>query len=109
MSGADDLRAAIGRPDRRRPPAAVTQPLAAEVPAAAPVERAPRTKKVRMTIDLVPEEFDQFREWRNARARELGRGRVNSSDVMIALLREMMRNEALQAKVVAVIEREGRR
>jgi hypothetical protein len=39
----------------------------------------------------------------------LGRGRVNGSDVIIALLREMMRNEAPQTKIVDVIEREGRR
>jgi hypothetical protein len=39
----------------------------------------------------------------------LGRSRVNGSDVIIALLREMMRNEAPQTKIVDVIEREGRR
>jgi hypothetical protein len=98
MSGADELRRQLDRPHRR---AVADEPVPA-------LERAPRTKKIRMTIDLVPQEFDEFREWRNAKARELGRGRVNGTDVMIALLRRLMADEDLQRDIVAVIERDSR-
>ncbi len=106
MSGADELRSQLDRPQRRGPATAPPGPNSAEqpVPAARPV----RTKKIRMTIDLVPQEFDEFREWRNGVARELQRGRVNASDVMIALMRRLMADEQLQRDIVAVVEREGR-
>lgn len=111
MAGADDLRRQLDRPPRRQARAEAAPERPAE-PAARPVpatDRPPRTRKVRMTIDLVPQEFEDFRDWRNSVARQLQRGRVNGSDVMIALLRRLMVDEALQRDIVEVIDREGRR
>lgn len=64
--------------------------------------RAPATdtpKPVRVSLDLAPALYDDFGDWCKRSARELGRGRVKNVDVLRSLVRELLDDEALQAKV----------
>lgn len=67
---------------------------------AAPVH-TPRTAKVRRTVDLTAHQHDQLNVWCNDAARELGRARVAGQDVLRALIKRLLADEALAADVRA--------
>lgn len=78
-----------------------------ERPVARPAEA--ERKNVRLTVDLAPLLYDDFEDWRRQAARELGRGRVKSVDVVRELLRQVMADAALSRQVIDALRREGGR
>lgn len=91
----------------------VVDPEASQEPAAPVAARPPAVerKAVRVTVDLAPALYQDFEDWRRDAARELGRTRVKSVDVIRILLRELMASDAdgaeRSAAVMAALRREG--
>lgn len=71
--------------------------------------RAARSETVKSSIHLAPELHREFTSWCLDAAHELGRGRVNGSDVVRVLLRRLLADEAVQADVIEALRRDGRR
>ncbi len=84
-------------------------------PAGAPVKpatrssssRAARVKPVRMTLDLAPALHAEFEDWTTKTSRQAGRGRVVRADVLRVLVRELLKDEELQARVTDALNTEG--
>lgn len=71
--------------------------------------QAADNRKIRMTLDLTPALYDDFEDWRRTAARQLGRGRVQSVEVLRLLLRELLaKNSELSPVVIDALRREGR-
>src|SRR4051794_32196745 len=64
-------------------------------------------KPIRISLDLAPALFDQLTEWRTRAARQLGRGRVTNADALRVLVRLLLSDEELTARVVASLRRES--
>jgi hypothetical protein len=64
-------------------------------------------KPIRISLDLAPALFDQLTEWRTRAARQLGRGRVTNADVLRSLVRMLMSDEDLTARVITSLRRES--
>jgi hypothetical protein len=64
-------------------------------------------KPIRISLDLAPALFDQLTEWRTRAARQLGRGRVTNADVLRVLVRMLLSDTELTARVVSELRREG--
>jgi hypothetical protein len=62
--------------------------------------RATRSETVKTSLHLAPELHLQFTAWCLEAARELQRGRVNGSDVMRVLVRQLLADEELQNSVI---------
>ncbi len=109
MSRKDDIAASLTRESRRRP-----QPVtdAEAAPEAAAGESRPVAsgvaRKVRLTVDLMAPEFREFRHWREDTAEELGRAKVTNQDILRILVRQLLSDEELQARVRAQLQREGK-
>jgi hypothetical protein len=67
------------------------------------VDRPPRVRDVRRTVDLSPVEHQQFAVWLNEAAAELGRARVTGQDVLRALVVELLADDALSRRIREVI------
>ncbi len=65
------------------------------------------TKPIRISLDLAPALFDQLTEWRTRAARQLGRGRVTNADALRVLVRALLSDEELTARVIADLRREA--
>lgn len=68
-----------------------------------------RVRPVKVSLELAPELHAELTRWCLDAARQLGRGRVNSTEPLRALLRRLLDDEQLSAEVVAELRREGRR
>jgi hypothetical protein len=64
-------------------------------------------KPIRISLDLAPALFDQLTEWRTRAARQLGRGRVTNADALRVLVRMLITDEELTARVVHALRRES--
>jgi len=64
-------------------------------------------KPIRVSLDLAPALFDQLTEWRTKAARQLGRGRVTNADALRVLVRLLMTDEELTARVIEALARES--
>jgi hypothetical protein len=64
-------------------------------------------KPIRISLDLAPTLFDQLTEWRTKAARQLGRGRVTNADALRVLVRMLMADEELTARVIGALRRES--
>ena len=60
-------------------------------------------------LELTPALFNQLTEWRTRAARQLGRWRVTNTDALRVLVRMLMTDEDLTARVIATLRREGER
>jgi hypothetical protein len=69
----------------------------------APVDRPPRVRDVRRTVDLSPTEHRQLAVWLNEAAAELGRARVTGQDVLHALVVELLSDDALARRIREII------
>jgi hypothetical protein len=67
------------------------------------VDRPPRVRDVRRTVDLSPVEHQQLAMWLNEAAAELGRARVTGQDVLRALVVELLADDELSRRIRAVI------
>jgi hypothetical protein len=65
------------------------------------------TKPIRISLDLAPALFDQLTEWRTKAARQLGRGRVTNADALRVLVRMLMADDQLTARVIDALRRES--
>ncbi len=65
------------------------------------------TKPIRISLDLAPALFDQLTEWRTRAARQLGRGRVTNADALRVLVRLLMTDQELSAKVLTLLRQEN--
>jgi hypothetical protein len=65
------------------------------------------TKPIRISLDLAPALFDQLTEWRTRAARQLGRGRVTNADALRVLVRILLTDDELTARVIEVLKREA--
>jgi hypothetical protein len=71
-----------------------------EGPAHAPVAAsAVRTRRVRRTVDLSPVDHRRLSQWCEDAAEELGLARVTSQDVFVALVTELLADEALSGAI----------
>jgi len=66
--------------------------------------RAQRIKPIRVTLDLAPSLYADFGGWTTATARQLGKPKIPSVDVLRILVRELLHDETLQVKVVAALQ-----
>src|SRR3954469_16489694 len=64
-------------------------------------------KPIRISLDLAPALFDQLTEWRTRAARQLGRGRVTNADALRVLVRQLLADEELTARVIEALRRES--
>src|SRR3954452_7568923 len=64
-------------------------------------------KPIRISLDLAPALFDQLTEWRTRAARQLGRGRVTNADALRVLVRMLMIDQDLTARVIAALRSES--
>jgi len=64
-------------------------------------------KPIRISLDLAPALFDQLTEWRTRAARQLGRGRVTNADALRVLVRTLLSDEELTARVVTTLRHEA--
>lgn len=69
---------------------------------------AQRVRPVKMSLELAPELHAEFVRWCMDAARELGRGRVNSTEPLRVLVRRLLVDEALAAEVREALRRERR-
>lgn len=100
--------AATADPEAPAKPAASGAANVPERPRPAPAPRqAMRVKPVRMTLDLAPELHADFGQWTGQAARKTGRVKVNGSDVMRVLIRELLDNPELASTVLERLQREG--
>jgi hypothetical protein len=96
---------------RRRPAPEIVEESPAE-PVEAPRTPRPsaersaglRTKPVRVSLDLSPQLYRDLGDWSRDAAESLGRGRVTHADTLRALVRELLSNPALSAKVIRAID-----
>ena len=67
-----------------------------------------RTRRVRRTVDLSPVDHRRLSQWCEEAADELGLARVTSQDVFVALVAELLADEALgvaiRRRVKAVVD-----
>jgi hypothetical protein len=98
----------IAAGSQQRVPDPVTPKIVPEERPVPAVPRAARVKPVRMTLDLAPALHADFDDWTTRVTRQLGRGRVVRADVLRVLVRQLLEDEALQQRVVAALQREGR-
>jgi hypothetical protein len=104
VSKREELAARAARQASRRRSA---EPPAAEPPAAAePVSTAPLSRRVRITVDLLPVLHRQLSRWCTSAATELEVAKVPAAEVIRALLRELDEDEELAARVRARVRRE---
>jgi hypothetical protein len=64
----------------------------------------PRMRRVRVTVDLEPEDHMRLRRWCNDAAEQLGRGSVAQVDVVRALLHRLHCDQELARHVMKAIE-----
>jgi hypothetical protein len=64
----------------------------------------PRMRRVRVTVDLDPEDHMKLRRWCNDAAEQLGRGSVAQVDVVRALLHRLHCDQQLAGHVMKAIE-----
>lgn len=108
-TAADKARAKATRIAMTRPPEAEAI-LPEETPRLIPQSTASQpvsVKPIRISLDLAPALFDQLTEWRTRAARQLGRGRVTNADALRVLVRLLLSDEELTARVVASLRRES--
>lgn len=88
-------------------PAEPTEEQPATAAAPAPATRAtakkaaPRTKPVRITVDLAPVDYRYLKTWTGEAADALGVATVSGSDVMRGLLHTLRADPAVRAAVLA--------
>ncbi|MGW4719726.1 hypothetical protein [Nocardia sp. NPDC004260] len=75
-------KAGVGKPARTDGAPEQPQPRSHGTPV--------RQKPVRRTVDLPPELYRRLVEWQNNTAAALGKSRVTSQDVMVALVYELL-------------------
>jgi hypothetical protein len=108
-TAADKARAKAARIAAARPPepevldSEETVPASLLVTSSLPVS----IKPIRISLDLAPALFDQLTEWRTRAARQLGQGRVTNADALRVLVRMLMTDEELTARVIAALRRES--
>ena len=108
-TAADKARAKAARIAATRPPESEaidsqeTASAVSSVTSSLPVS----IKPIRISLDLAPALFDQLTEWRTRAARQLGRGRVTNADVLRVLVRMLMTDEDLTARVITSLRRES--
>jgi hypothetical protein len=68
----------------------------AQAPAVGPTVR---TKRVRRTVDLSPVDHRRLSQWCEDAADEMALARVTSQDVFVALVTELLADEALSAAI----------
>src|SRR4051812_36186477 len=108
-SAADKARAKAARIAVTRPSEAEAI-LAEETPRLSPQPSAPppvSVKPIRISLDLAPALFDQLTEWRTKAARQLGRGRVTNADALRVLVRTLLADEELTARVIQALRSES--
>ena len=66
----------------------------------------PRMRRVRVTVDLEPEDHVKLRRWCNDAADQLGRTSVTQVDVVRALLDRLHRDQELARHVMNAIDRQ---
>lgn len=96
MSTAEQLRARTGRIQARDRPAAVAQP--------APDPAPQRTKPVRQTFDLSPDQHRDLAAWRLETAVQLGRTGLSHQDLMTAVVAVLLAEESVARRVRAHLE-----
>src|SRR4051812_8698407 len=87
-------------------------PAPAPVTEAAPVvqpRQSVRVRPVKVSLELAPELHADLNRWLLDAARELGRGRVNSTEPLRVLVRRLVADPELSAQVLATLRQEGRR
>src|SRR4051794_31848304 len=98
-------RIAVARPQETE------SPLPAEEASQSLLQTSPlppgSVKPIRISLDLAPALFDQLTEWRTRAARQLGRGRVTNADALRILVRLLMTDEELTARVIDALRRES--
>jgi len=108
-TAADKARAKAARIAVTRPAEGEVTPLD-ETPLLIPQSNDSQpvsVKPIRISLDLAPALFDQLTEWRTRAARQLGRGRVTNADALRVLVRLLLSDEELTARVVASLRRES--
>jgi hypothetical protein len=111
------MSAAADRARAKAASIAATRPVEPEVTPSqdpAPVTPSPTSsqlpvsiKPIRISLDLAPALFDQLTEWRTKAARQLGRGRVTNADALRVLVRTLLADEELTARVIGALRRES--
>ena len=108
MTRKDDIAASLSRGSRRRPRvAAEARPAEPAGEGAAVAASSGAARKVRLTVDVMTPEFREFRRWREDTAEELGRATVTNQDILRILVRQLLSDEDLQARVRATLQREA--
>jgi hypothetical protein len=105
-TAADRARAKAARIAATRPEEPEVSPLLD--PALVPSQLPVSIKPIRISLDLAPALFDQLTQWRTRAARQLGRGRVTNADALRVLVRLLMADQELTARVVAALRNESR-
>ena len=103
-TAADRARAKASRLAATRPVAPESTSADETMPAISHVPVS--VKPIRISLDLAPALFDQLTEWRTKAARQLGRGRVTNAAALRVLVRMLMSDEELTARVIAALCRE---
>ncbi len=95
---AADLRARAGAIQARDRPAPVDE----IAPPPRPVEA--RTRPVRQTVDLPPEQHASLAAWRLDTALQLGRTRLTTQDVLAAVIDVLLDDDTVARRVRARLE-----
>lgn len=96
VSAAEQLRARAGRIQARDRPAPVEQPA----PEPAPV----RTRPVRQTFDLSPDQHRALAAWRLETAVQLGRTGLSQQELMAAVVTVLLEDDTVARRVRAHLE-----
>lgn len=65
-----------------------------------------RVRPIKVSLELAPELHAEFVRWCMDAARELGRGRVNSTEPLRVLVRRLLADEELSRVVMEALRRE---
>jgi hypothetical protein len=108
-SAADRARAKAARIAAVQPskPGFITSEEGAPVGSPVTSSLPPSVKPIRISLDLAPALFDQLTEWRTRAARQLGRGRVTNADALRVLVRMLMTDQDLTARVIVALRGES--
>lgn len=71
----------------------------------APMHRAPRTKPVRLSVDVSPQSHRFLVGWSAQISAEQGRARIAHTEILRVMLEELSQDEELQQRIARAIDR----